>query len=250
MWLLIARSLLPSGTKIDSVNMLGGRNAVTEACALDQTNTGRKKLYIIDGDFDFLLSRRVPRLKYFCRVKANNIENLLLSGKAFVATGLEHAPLANEYTLSKSLDYDRVVQNLEEVLKPLFVVYAVVHKLCPSIQTTGYSVFKLTRKFGSSLILDKLKVGQHSFKLYLRAARQVRLKVLREMRVKIQQKAEQLSLNQIVSGKDYLLPLLLSHFRSVCGYPRGNENFKVALARSYLPSSDPNFQRRMKNLAA
>ncbi len=250
MWLLIARSLLPVGTKLDSVNMLGGRNAVTEACALDQKNTGRKKLYIIDGNLDFLLSRRIPRLKYFCRIKANNVENLLLSEEALVATGLEHAPTVNEHTLREKLNYDRVVQGLSEVLKPLFVAYAVVHKLRPSIQTIGYSVFKLTRKVGSSQIIDKLKVGMRGFKLYLCAARQVGLEALREARAEIRQKADQLSLSQIVSGKDYLLPLILLHFRSVCGYPRGDENFKVALARSFHPLSDPNFQRRMKKLTA
>lgn len=90
MWLLIDRSLLPDGTKLESVNMLGGRDAVTKACELDQISNGRKKIYIIDGDFDFLLGKKP--LKYFYRIKSNNIENLLINEDSLIPMALEHQP--------------------------------------------------------------------------------------------------------------------------------------------------------------
>lgn len=248
MWLLISRALLPAGTKLESVNMLGGREAVTKACELDQDSTGRRKLYIIDGDFDFLLRKKQQALKFFYRIRANNIENLLIHEDAFIYTALEQKPKQLERALRESLAYSATYSTIDQLLRPLFIAYAVAHALCPALQTTGYPVRNLLMSTRSGPKLDPDKIRKRIISLYLKVARLVGLKVLRASRERIKKNAARLPLSQIASGKDYLLPLFLLRFQASFGYPKGDENFKVALARSFSPAIEPSFTRIMRNL--
>lgn len=250
MWLLIIRSLLPTGMHIESVNMLGGRNAVTRACELDQKNTGRKKIYIIDGDLDFLLGKRMKRLKYLYRIRANNIENILINEEALVSMALEHQPKKNEITLRSEISFAESENMIRDALIPLFIAYAVTQKLSPTTQTTSFSVRKLISNTPSGPKIDKKKVGSRIFSLYLNLARNFGVERVKSERAKVHKRSEKLKISQIVSGKDYVLPLIMLQFQARCGYGRNDESFKVALARSWSRDSEPYFARKMKTLAA
>jgi hypothetical protein len=78
MHLLVFRRLLGDQVKLRSINQVGDRSRVIAACRADQVNDGRKRLYVIDGDFDILLEKRKPRLKYLYRLRAYDIENILM----------------------------------------------------------------------------------------------------------------------------------------------------------------------------
>ncbi|RYZ85595.1 MAG: DUF4435 domain-containing protein, partial [Proteobacteria bacterium] len=99
MWLEMLRNILPPTVKITSVNQMGGRSAVVESCKLDQENDGRRKLYIIDGDFDLLLGRPKPRLKHLYRLRAYCFENLVISQESAVYVGVASRPSKTESDL-------------------------------------------------------------------------------------------------------------------------------------------------------
>lgn len=248
MWLLIARALLPSGTRLTSVVTLGGREAVTKACKLDQTPTGRRKLYIIDGDFDFLLEKKKDRLKYFYRLRASNIENLLLTEEALLSVALEYQPKRTEESLKVLIDYEQQHSHLEEAFRPLFVAYGVSRTLYPSIATTSFSVTALIKHGAAGPAVDHIKLRGRIIGLYLNLSKRVGFQTVRNARNEMAARVANLSITQVVSGKDYLLPLLLLRFKAVCGYGGSNESFKVALARSFSSSSEPWFARRMRHL--
>ncbi len=248
MWLLLMQAILPAGTKLESVNMLGGRLAVEKACALDQTDDGRRKLYIIDGDLDFLLGKRTRRLKYFYRLKANNVENLILSELALTQIALEHQPLMTQPALRSLIEFPATLLTLDIVLRPLFVAYAVTQKLCPSLQTTAFPVNKLIVNTKKGPRIDPIKVRRRIIALYVAVARQVSLSTIRKARSSIAMRSSSLPITQIVSGKDYLLPIFLLQFQARCGYPSKVENFKVALARSFGGSAEPYFARRVRSI--
>lgn len=42
MWVRLLEKVIPKGARLSSVNLLGGRDRVIEACALDQNEDGRK----------------------------------------------------------------------------------------------------------------------------------------------------------------------------------------------------------------
>jgi hypothetical protein len=57
MYALLFRKILPHDVRLASVNQVGNRQSVVEACKKDQADRGRPKLYIIDGDFDHYHNR-------------------------------------------------------------------------------------------------------------------------------------------------------------------------------------------------
>jgi hypothetical protein len=94
--------MLPNGLRLKSINQLGGRDRVTKACELDQDPTdSRKRLYIVDADFDFVLGTGRRRLRYFCRLNAYCIENLLIDEEAVLSAALTMQPSLDELTLRR-----------------------------------------------------------------------------------------------------------------------------------------------------
>jgi hypothetical protein len=78
MHLFICRAVLGGRVKLTSVNPLGGRDAVLDACRRDQAVRPGKRLYVIDGDLDLIMGRSKPRLKHLYRFRAYCVENLLI----------------------------------------------------------------------------------------------------------------------------------------------------------------------------
>jgi hypothetical protein len=135
MYVFIFRKLLGDDVNFTSVTPVGDRERVLEACKLDQVIDGRKKLYVIDGDFDHLLRRPKPRLRYLYRLRAYCIENILLDEGAVVNVGVEDDTNATEQEISSRLKLDSWISELVRMLLPLFIAYAAARELQPSLQT-------------------------------------------------------------------------------------------------------------------
>ena len=248
MWLLLVRKLLPPRTKISSVNLLGGREAVEEACRLNQKNTGRRKLFITDGDFDWALGKNKKRLKYLYRLKSYSIEGILISENSLVQIGLETNPKATENQLHNLIAFSDIVQELENKILGLFVCYAVAFELVRRIQTVGYPIGNLYTATQNGPRICPRKVFLRSINVYRAATSEVGLETVQAGRAAVAARATYLALHQMISGKDYLLPYVLVRFKAVCGYNGNIEQFKVALARQYDPSQEPYLARRLRNL--
>jgi hypothetical protein len=248
MWLNICRALLPETVRLSSVNLLGGRDAVVAACRLDQDSDGRRKLYIIDGDFDFLLNKRKPRLKFLHRLQAYCVENLLFSENALVQIGLESRPTWTEATVSAALAFDKIVEELDNHIKPLFVLYASVFKEARRVKTVKHPVNTLYIAGENGPRFCKNKIRARAIGILLRASRLVEPSVLRARFNMVKNASATININKAVSGKDYILPFVLAKFKACCGYNGGPEQFKVALSRSFHKLSDPNLTRTLAKL--
>jgi hypothetical protein len=249
MWLLVVRRLLPAGTHISSVNMLGGRDAVEQACRLDQADTGRKKLYITDGDFDWLLGIPKRRLKYMYRLRSYSIEGVLISEASLVQLGLESCPAKNEAQVAADLNFTGLEAEATTGFKGLFVAYAVAHRLARRIRTVGYPVGNLFLSAKTGPTICALKVFNRARSVYGQAVRLSNLVAVRTLRSTVIARARALSVQQSVSGKDYLLPFVMKRFKAACGYNGSPEQFKVALARHFDPAMEPYLARRLRNLS-
>lgn len=250
MWLLIIRSMLPREIKIESVNMLGGRSSVEKACSLDQSNTGRKKLYIIDGDLDFLLGKRAKRLRYLYRIKANNIENLLMNEKSLVAIAMEYKPKKKEGEISSELNLSQSLAQLDRCLRPVFVAYAVAQKLRIECKTTSLSVMDLTTNTKLGPIINEKKAAARVISIYKKVVCMCGVEKARLEYLKIKHRSQNLPLSRVVSGKNYLLPIIKLQFQARFGYQGQNESFKVALARSFDPAMEKAFARAVAEIGA
>jgi hypothetical protein len=125
MWLELLRAALPRHIKLNIINQLGGREKVLIACRLDQREDGRRKLYIVDGDFDFILGLRKPRLKHLYRLNSYCVENILISRSSLEHVGTACKPDWDAGKVRESFGFDGWNKAVRHSLVKLFSVYGI-----------------------------------------------------------------------------------------------------------------------------
>ncbi|MFO1037222.1 MAG: DUF4435 domain-containing protein [Geminicoccaceae bacterium] len=239
MWYLIIRRLLEPHVKFKSVNLLGGREMVLRACSSDQANDGRKKLYIIDADFDYILNKKKPRLKYLYRLRAYCIENLLLSTEGFVNIAMDSNPVMVESHIRKTYKFNDMIELIYKRLAPLFVLYAVAQELNCSAVTVSYSVVRLCKPGAEELCAARIRARMRQ------VAREIEATVGRsaflfELRI-VRRRSKTIKPQKWISGKDYVLPPVHAFLINQLTYRGNKEQMKVQLARHWLRKNEPWF---------
>ena len=248
MWMRILRNLLPVDVRIRSVNMLGGRKNVLDACRLDQIKDGRRKLYIIDGDFDHFYRKPKPRLRNLHRLRCYCVENMLISRSAITTIGAESSPKLDEGAIEAAFEYDAMLASFQDHLKPLFIAYAAAMKVAPNIKTVKYSVYKLMDQVSGLWEINRWLVLGRIREIILEIKK---LNVLSAFNVayrSIARNVEKWDAMMLVSGKDYLLPVILGRLKSRLKLQCNMEQFKVRLAGECSSSIDPWFCRTLRSL--
>jgi hypothetical protein len=239
MWLRLLRALLPKRTRLSSVNLLGGRESVLEACRRDQVADKRRKLYIIDADFDYAHKIRKPRLKYLYRLRAYCVENILISPEALLEIAEECAPSLTPAQLNKRLDLPALFRDFDGLLRPLFSLYAVVNFADPSIQTVGFGIGKLLTNAPGGPFLDANKIRARMLSLARAAIDSVGLTAFQNVHRSLRTNLRKLSTDKLVSGKDGIHPVVVIWMKSRVGYRDNEDHLKVKLAQGFEPRSEP-----------
>lgn len=249
MWLRLIQKILPD-VKLSSVNMLGGRDPVVAACKLDQADDGRKRLYIVDGDFDHVRNKKKSGLKYLYRLRAYCVENVLLDARAISEVVIDCSGVADKGLASKLLDYANLLSAHDSALKALFSVYAVACELGSGAKTAGLRVHNLLVSTPNTIALSKDKVISRARTILRSLCRDFGSVVVRELRLKYMSRAASLPISMVVSGKDYLLPLVWLHLKKACRYNGSEDQLKVLLAREFTREQEPYLVRRLQALVA
>lgn len=244
MWVFFLQAHLPPGVRLGSITLAGGRDAVENACANNQVNGSQKKLYIVDGDYDFLVGRRKKKLKHLYRLRAMNIENFLIKGSVIADIAMESSPTLSAVEIDRSLSVSSMMAAIAPSLIPLFVVYAVSEVLGAGLPTTSYGVFRLCNNTRRGMRLDASLVRRRRLGLLRQLLARFPSSQVRAQLAQVQSYGARLNLAQSVSGKDYLLPILFDAFKSRFAYRGSMESFKVALARHMVVGADPYLKRR------
>ncbi len=246
LWLVLLRRFLPEGVTLSSVNPLGGKEAVLKACRNDQKADGRKRLYVIDGDFDFALNRQKPRLKFLYRLRAYSVETLLLYEDAFVQLGLTFSSAQNDADVKQLFDFEQCIDEIERKLWPLFIIYLAANELSPSVKTVGRSASKLYEVVGQEtnyssrkVIVRAIQVAREICNEHSRADFSAMIRVLR-------QNVYRKKIREWVSSKDYIIPLLHIKVRKKLQFAGRIDNLKVFLANHVDPVREPYLARRLK----
>jgi Protein of unknown function (DUF4435) len=248
MWVSLLRVLLPTNTKLISVNMLGGRDAVTSACRLDQEDSTRRRLYIVDGDFDFALGKPKLKLKHLYRLRAYCIENLLISEAAVVQLGTTLQPDLNESQIQAKFGFSNWLTSSFNSLAPLFCAYAVAEGLKLGLKTVKRPVndlFLNTRE-GPSICPFRARSARRS--IAKQAIKLVGPKKFRSEVERVIKNLHKIDFKSYISGKDYLFPVFFHRICKVLSFKGTIDQLKVALAKLFDRSQEPYFARRLANL--
>lgn len=247
MWVQILKRLLPHNVRLSSVSLLGGRDKVLAACKLDQNNDGRRKLYIIDGDFDGPRKKRKPRLKFLYRLRCYCIENLLVSEGALYDIGAESQPMMCDSVIRSTINFAAHKALIDSEMKKLFALYAAIMHAAPSVPTVSFSAHRLLdRGGGGAISYDVSKIRQRYRDVRRQALRICSRSVLSSALRAISQNIEAKSGMTIVSGKDYVLPLFDQVLRHQLGYRGTSEQLKIRLANAFDPNAELAFTRAVR----
>lgn len=247
MWLFMLRNILGPDVRLSSVNQLGGRNNVIEACRRDQGRSGRRRLYIIDGDFDLLLGRRPPRLRHLYRLRYYCVENALIKKDGLNKVALVHAVDMTEGQALRSLNAALWTRSVYQKLQSLFVVYAVAQAVAPQVRTVGSPVTDLLIKSGNSVDICPRKTFRRALAVSKEVKRAVGLTEFKRLRREVAARALKLG-GRCISGKAYLAPLLLLRMRATVGFKGSSEQLMTQLAALFSPTWDRGLTSAIRSL--
>ncbi|MFT5104265.1 MAG: hypothetical protein ACI86C_001929 [Candidatus Latescibacterota bacterium] len=215
--------------KVGKVFPLGGREAVVSEHAASESD--RPSVYIIDGDL-FLLTgdtavnkKGLYEFPYYC------VENVLCDHESLLSVMDEEEPEKDHSKINELFDYQKWLENNEEKLFLLFVEYAISMILNPQEQTVAFKVSGLVSSNKGEL--DRIKLLKRIEELKSLSVNRSSLEEYQAAQSKIICEFEGSGLNKldIVSGKEYILPLLKTRAKSIVKTKISDLNFKMRLAR-------------------
>lgn len=244
-WLHIIRRALGPDIKLKTVNMLGNRTNVVDACKLDQANDGRKRLYIIDGDYDDLIGKKDESLSYFYKIKAYCVENLLIHEKPVteVCGTISSTDTADE--IFGRIKFKEWLDGIRRDFRTLFAMYATSEALSIGVPTTSHSVGKLCKSAKGQLVADRNKIATRINSLKAEIVGKVGLSTFRKTFQKILRRSKKKDPALFVSGKDYILPLMLSLLKHKAGFTGNADGFRAILARFFDFRNDRGLRRAL-----
>jgi len=241
---VLINRILERRATVSRVFQLGPRQAVIHACEADQSPRDRKRIYIIDGDYEILDGVPHPRLKHLCRLSVYSSENLVISPEALLEVAYECNPNEGRDALSNRLELDAFFTNLGEHLHRLLVIYIVAHRHDDTIQTMGYNATQLMEKRDARLELSSDKVTTRIGEIRLRLEA---IKGEAEVQRAIEEASRELEaiglhFLHLISGKTHVIPLIF-HFLHQCASYRGtSRELVLRMARHCNIGIDPEFR--------
>lgn len=223
----LLRRLVPN-VRIARVVGLHGRSYVLAACEAHDFSKHRA-LFLVDGDllFAFGVKEQLPagavRLPAYC------IENFLICRQAALELLYQNSGTETKENLEKRLSWDTWVRTLSPLVE-LFAVYATAKMLTPREQTVQYSVHRLCTAKPARLVGNKIEERRSEI------LGKIRMTCTKEIADSHLEQAETwaMSLPQpldIVSGKDYLLPMLRKHLCSIVHIGARTDSIRLRLAQ-------------------
>lgn len=251
MWENLLNVVIAGRCRLTRVLQLGGKVNVIAACRRDQGHSPRRRIYIIDGDFDIWRGRRRPNLKHLYRINAYCVENLLIGQAALIEVLRDAQPSRSIDEIERSLSYADFTADCYKLVT-LFALYASVFTLGISVPTISYSVHRLTEaaskhvRISESLLQTRLRELQGQI---LELASDADLAAAKES-IESRVTSSKLVPDRHISGKDYLFPLLYARSRVLLAYRESADTLKARLARHYDIRADPGLKRAIERLLA
>jgi hypothetical protein len=120
---------------IDKIFPLGGKQNVIDAARLNQTD--KKKVYIVDKDFDDLLNikQKLPNLFY---LKQYSIENYLIEEPAIQQFIIEEKPKIKTADITSTFSLLNFQKEVRQLFSEIICSYLVIQKNCLGIKNVDH----------------------------------------------------------------------------------------------------------------
>lgn len=241
---MLFKRAAPEGVTISRVVALGGCASVKSAAR--DYNGLRPALFLIDGDFPWVRGEDPPSISRLYRLECYCVENLLLNQRLVCAVSAEEL-MCDPADAERALRYAQWRKGAE-VLIPLFARLAVLNQIAPEMVTTGAGYSKLVIADGEHnlprLCERKVaeKIAEVDALIIDRVGRDKAVDLVSEIEGRISSLPEKLL---VVSGKDFLLPLLYFFVKNATGTRITMAQFRYRLASSSAYDDIPELRRAL-----
>lgn len=202
------KKLLNGRMRINDVTPLGSKAEVIDRCKTEPDN-GRKKIFIIDGDIKIVHGHDIPQLKNLFVLDAYCVENLLFDKEAITKYIYFSCATKSMDEISQELNFDIWMLGYVDKLIDLFLHFALIDFFGGKF--TLYNAHKFHYLENSQFLFSEKIVDQ-----YIDTLKSEISTIITESQYEHQLEIFQSkwkknidTLLAIVSGKNYLIPILL-----------------------------------------
>lgn len=211
---LINRVFDATGHKINKLLPLGSKRNVLNACETDQSKRSIKRLYIVDGDLDIIENNNDKKLKHLFVLEKYCIENYLIQEDAIIEI-LHDILVIDRGKIKSQLSYQNWLKGISKPMIELFLHYAISKEVCPTEATISLGVGNLCKEVKNVTVLDDTKCYKRIEEIKINILKSISEEEYNEQVYNLRNTWVYNidTLLRIVSGKDYLLPLVEFRFQ-------------------------------------
>ncbi len=215
--------------KVEKIFPVGDRVSVLKLH--EQHQSSRPSIYIVDGDLFILAGDEVESGPGLFKLPVYCIENLLCDPDAILDVLDEEDPSASRDNIASLFDYQDWVDKNCELLFQIFIEYSISFKINREVETVSYPLARLVSSERGNICNNKGRerieeVRQSSIAvLGQEAYEKIKMEMISQFKENPQAKLN------IVSGKDYLFPLLKMRAKSIVKTKIPDINFKQRIAK-------------------
>ena len=210
--------MIVGGDSIKKIIPLHGRSHVLKVC--EEYSEPNPAIFLIDGDLDLFFGAREAGYRNLFQLRTYCIENYLfcsIAARELIAEG--SGVTLREQALSREewTDFCSPIQNS---LKDLFVVFAAAREVKPDLKTVSHGLASILtqRARGESPFIDYEKIENLKSTIAGECINDVGEVAWNSAFQRVHNYAHNLQPLDVVSGKDFLLPMLSFFIRAKgCG---------------------------------
>ncbi|TSA25935.1 MAG: DUF4435 domain-containing protein [Bacteroidetes bacterium] len=196
--------LLENKIVINDITPLGSRKNVIDRCENEPEN-GRKKIFIIDGDITIIHGTNIPALKNLFVLDAYCIENFVFDYESIINFIYLHCATKPKEELEKDLQFENWLSSYANKLVDLFIHFGIIDFFGGKYTLYNAHKFHLKDTFIEELVNEDIKnIKIEILKITSKENYDLKYEELKKCWTNCIN-----SLMTIVSGKDYLIPILL-----------------------------------------
>jgi len=205
---LLLNKLVDRNIRINDVTPLGSKSNVLDACRNELPN-GRKKLFIVDGDINLVNEKETLSLPNLYIHNAYCVENLLIEKEGVCKFIYFQCATKSASTIETELAYEDWLEPYTALIVKLFLTFAVLNSFGLPFKLFSAYKYHIVRK--NKYEFDKTLLTKDIESLESEALMHISKNDFDNEMSRLSGKwiTNLETLLTIVSGKDYLVPILL-----------------------------------------
>ncbi|MFJ6089447.1 DUF4435 domain-containing protein [Pseudomonas chlororaphis] len=213
-YLELLNRMMVGGRQIKKIIPLHGRDHVLKSCSEYEGDS--PALFLIDGDLNLLLAEREQGYTNLFQLSAYCIENYLFCCTAARELIVEGSGIIKREDALPDHEWENFFNPIYSELKNLFIVFAAARKAKPDLKTVAHGLSAIVTQYsrGVGPAVDFNKIQTLKADIARECVEEVGQQEWDSLIREVTELSRGLSSMDVVSGKDFLLPLMTFLIRS------------------------------------